>query len=169
MAKGIIGFSVTFTALFVGVGALLWWLHRSRGALAVVVLIAVCAIGSVVSGERSVLGRQRIITASGTSLERATAGGTTQIGYDNFGDPTGFSNDPVRPGNDRGYYFLRYKLHPIRLDRIDVSSPAADIGEEYRCVYARIEEPPSDGEWVPVADEPDLGRVLFMRVGAQSC
>lgn len=160
---------ITFTLLFCGVGAVLWWLHRSRGAVAIVVMIAILAAGVVVSGERSVLGRQRIITDSGASLERAVAGGTERIGYDNFGDPSGFSNDPVRPGNDRGYYFLRYKLHPIRLDRIDVSSPAARIPAEYRCVYARIEEPPADGEWAPVADEPLLGRVLFMRTGASSC
>lgn len=160
---------ITFTLLFVGVGGVVWWLHRSRGAVAVVAVIALMGVGSVISGDKSVLGRQRIITASGTSIARATAGGATRIGYDNYGDPTGFSNDPVRPGNDRGYYFLRYKLHPVRLDRIDVSSPAADIGEEYRCVYARIEEPPRVGEWAPVADEPDLGRTLFMRVGAESC
>lgn len=160
---------ITFTLLFCGVGAVLWWLHRTRGAVAIVALIAVLAAGVVVSAERSVLGRQRIITNSGASLERAVAGGTERIGYDNFGDPSGFSNDPVRPGNDRGYYFLRYKLHPIRLDRIDVSSPAARIPAEYRCVYARIEEPPRDGEWAPVADEPLLGRVLFMRAGASSC
>lgn len=160
---------ITFTFLFVGIGGLVWWLHRSRGSLAIVAMVVLLGVGSVVSGERSVLGRQRIITESGASLEVASAGGTTRIGYDNYGDPSGFSNDPARPGNDRGYYFLRYKLHPIRLDRIDVSSPAADIGEEYRCVYARIEEPPRDGEWAPVADEPVLGRTLFMRVGAQSC
>jgi len=160
---------ITFTLLFCGAGVLAWWLHRARGGVAVVAIVAVLAAGAVVSGERSVLGRQRIITNSGASLERATAGSPDKIGYDNFGDPTGFSNDPVRPGNDRGYYFLRYKMHPIRLDRIDVSSPAAQIPAEYRCVYARIEEPPSHGEWAPVADEPLLGRVLFMRVGETSC
>lgn len=160
---------ITFTLLFVVVGALVWWLHRWKGALAIVAMIALLAAGSVVSGERSVLGRQRIITQSGTSVERAIAGGTQRLGYDNYGDPTGFSNDPVRPGNDRGYYFLRYKLHPVPLDRIDVSSPAADIPAEYRCVYARIEEPPRVGEWAAVADEPAIGRTLFMRVGAESC
>jgi hypothetical protein len=67
------------------------------------------------------------------------------------------------------YYYLRYKLHPVKVVREFFSAPNAHISPDYSCVYGFGNKAPSDGEWAIVADEPVLQRVLWKRLTAAHC
>ena len=154
---------LTFGAAFAAGTVIVWWVGRKGLHRAVYLLIAVWSVAAVVSGQRSVLSRTDDFQASGVSVPTALAGiaspggSAAQIGFD----------EGIR--NDRSYYYLRYKLHPVRLVRFDVSSATARIPDSFRCVYAWGDRPPQGDNWQPIADEPVLGRVLFRRASAQSC
>lgn len=148
---------VTFGVVFSLAALAMWAVARRRGALAVVVLIAVFAAGSIYSGQRSILGRTADLEASGSTVGLVRGSGASEVGFD------------MGVRNDRSYYYLRFKLHPVRLVRFDISSPDAVIPEYYRCLYGWPDKPPHQGEWRVVADEPVLGRVLWQRVGSTGC
>ena len=150
---------LNFGLLFLGVGLVLWFLAARRGALAPVVMVLLLAVTGVVSGQRSVLDRPKaeIFANTGASLEVARTGDPVRIGF------------AQGARNDRAYYFLRQKIHPVLLDRFDVASEGTVVPDVYRCVYGWRGSPPRDGQWVEVAEEPVHDRVLFRRVGATGC
>lgn len=148
---------VTFGLLFSIVGGVFWLLLARKGALAPVAMVALLAVGGVVSGQRSILSRTGVFSDTGASLGVALSPETERIGFD------------MGVRNDRAYYFLRYKVHPVLLDRFDVSSETAVVPEEYRCIYGWADKPPRGGSWVVVAEEPVHGRVLFRRAESAGC
>ena len=149
----LISFGLVFTA---GTFCLLVTI-RSAKAWGLVLLVAVLGAGSMYSGQRSILSRTDDLEATTDTVGLVQDSGTSLVGFD------------MGVRNDRSYYYLRYKLHPIRLVRFDISSPTAVIPQSYDCVYGFPNKPPTDGEWSIVADERVLQRVLWQRVGAPHC
>ena len=148
---------VNFGAVFVLAALVLWTVSRRHGTWSVVVLTVALAAGSMYSGSRSILSRTDDLVAVSQTLAKVKDSGTQLVGFD------------MGVRNDRSYYYLRYKLHPIKIVRFDISGPDAVIPTEYRCVYGMPNKPPTDGQWVIVADEVVLQRVLFQRVGTAQC
>jgi len=148
---------VNFGAVFVLAALVLWTVSRRHGTWSVVVLTVALAAGSMYSGSRSILSRTDDLVAVSQTLAKVKDSGTQLVGFD------------MGVRNDRSYYYLRYKLHPIKIVRFDISGPDAVIPAEYRCVYGMPNKPPTDGQWVIVADEVVLQRVLFQRVGTTHC
>lgn len=148
---------VNFGAVFVLAALVLWTVSRRHGTWSVVVLTVALAAGSMYSGSRSILSRTDDLVAVSQTLAKVKDSGTQLVGFD------------MGVRNDRSYYYLRYKLHPIKIVRFDISGPDAVIPAEYRCVYGMPNKPPTDGQWVIVADEVVLQRVLFQRVGTAQC
>lgn len=148
---------INFGAVFVLAAVVLWTVLRRHGTWSVVVLTVALAAGSMYSGSRSILSRTDDLQAVKQSLVNVQESGTQLVGFD------------MGVRNDRSYYYLRYKLHPIKIVRFDISGPDAVIPAEYSCVYGMAKRPPSDGEWTIVADEVVLERVLFQRVGTTHC
>ncbi len=150
---GLISFGLVFA---VGTVCLLVTI-RSAKTWGLVLLVAVLGAGSMYSGQRSILSRTDDLEATTETVGLVQDSGTSLVGFD------------MGVRNDRSYYYLRYKLHPIRLVRFDISSPTAVIPQSYDCVYGFPNKPPTDGEWSIVADERVLQRVLWQRVGAPHC
>lgn len=148
---------VTFGAAFAVVGLLLWWFYRRHGAWAPVLMVVLLAVGSSWSAQRSILTRTDDLEATGVSVDYVRDAGGTLIGFD----------EGVR--NDRSYYYLRYRLHPVALVRFDISSPDAVIPAGFACLYGFPNKPPQGGQWRIVADEIPLRRVLWQRVGTDRC
>jgi len=148
---------VNFGAVFVLAALVLWTVSRRHGTWSVVVLTVALAAGSMYSGSRSILSRTDDLVAVSQTLAKVKDSGTQLVGFD------------MGVRNDRSYYYLRYKLHPIKIVRFDISGPDAVIPAEYNCVYGMPNKPPTDGQWVIVADEVVLQRVLFQRVGTAQC
>ncbi len=148
---------VNFGAVFVLAALVLWTVSRRHGTWSVVVLTVALAAGSMYSGSRSILSRTDDLVAVSQTLAKVKDSGTQLVGFD------------MGVRNDRSYYYLRYKLHPIKIVRFDISGPDAVIPADYRCVYGMPNKPPTDGQWVIVADEVVLQRVLFKRVGTAQC
>ncbi|MBJ7489964.1 MAG: hypothetical protein JHC59_01395 [Ilumatobacteraceae bacterium] len=148
---------VNFGAVFVLSALVLWTVSRRHGTWSVVVLTVALAAGSMYSGSRSILSRTDDLVAVSQTLAKVKDSGTQLVGFD------------MGVRNDRSYYYLRYKLHPIKIVRFDISGPDAVIPAEYSCVYGMPNKPPTDGQWVIVADEVVLQRVLFQRVGTTQC
>ena len=148
---------VNFGAVFVLAALVLWTVSRLHGTWSVVVLTVALAAGSMYSGSRSILSRTDDLEATTQTLAKVKDSGTQLIGFD------------MGVRNDRSYYYLRYKLHPIKIVRFDISGPDAVIPVEYSCVYGMPNKPPTDGQWAIVADEVVLQRVLFQRVGTTRC
>ncbi len=148
---------VNFGAVFVLAALVLWTVSRRHGTWSVVVLTVALAAGSMYSGSRSILSRTDDLVAVSQTLAKVKDSGTQLVGFD------------MGVRNDRSYYYLRHKLHPIKIVRFDISGPDAVIPADYRCVYGMPNKPPTDGQWVIVADEVVLQRVLFQRVGTAQC
>ncbi len=148
---------VNFGAVFVLAALVLWTVSRRHGTWSVVGLTVALAAGSMYSGSRSILSRTDDLVAVSQTLAKVKDSGTQLVGFD------------MGVRNDRSYYYLRYKLHPIKIVRFDISGPDAVIPADYRCVYGMPNKPPTDGQWVIVADEVVLQRVLFKRVGTAQC
>lgn len=148
---------ISFGLLFCFGTLVLWGLLRQTGTAGLVGVIVFFAIGSVYSGHHSILTRTEVLEQSGLSVEYVQSGEAQLVGFD----------EGVR--NDRAYYYMRYLLHPISVEMFDISSPQAQISEDYSCLYGWADRTPTDGEWVVVAEEPALGRVLWQRVGTASC
>jgi hypothetical protein len=148
---------VTFGAAFALAGLLLWWAYRRHGAWAPVLMVVLLAVGSSWSAQRSILTRTDDLEATGVSVDYVREARGALIGFD----------EGVR--NDRSYYYLRYRLHPVALVRFDISSPDAVIPAAYSCLYGFPNKPPRGGEWRIVADEIPLRRVLWQRVGTDRC
>ena len=148
---------VTFGLVFSIGAVVLWWLVQKTNAWAIVLLVVALGSGSMYSGQRSILSRTDDLVAATETIGQVKDSGTSLVGFD------------MGVRNDRSYYYLRYKLHPIKLVRFDISSPDAVISSSYKCLYGFPNKPPTDGDWSIVADERVLQRVLWQRVGAPHC
>ena len=148
---------LTFTAFFLAVGVFLWVVSRRSRATAVTLLVVLFAVGDVTSGQRSLLTRSDNMEGKTATIETVKSSGTTLVGFD-----AGIRNDP-------SYYYLRYRLHPVRIVRFDFSSPGTEVPAEYDCLYGWPDRPPVDGQWAIVADETGVARVLWQRVGSPHC
>ena len=148
---------LTFTAFFLIVGVALWVVSRKSRSVAVVALILLLAVGDITSGQRSLLTRSDNMEGSTNTIELVKDSGTSLVGFD-----AGVRNDP-------SYYYLRYRLHPVRIVRFDFSSSGTKVPQAYNCLYGWGDKPPVDGKWAIVADEPGVARVLWQRVGSPHC
>ena len=153
VSPGYISLSIAFAVI----AAFIYFVYMKRGPWAITVMVLLLATGSVVSAHDSLLPRGNYLAAAGASRNVALLPGGEEIGFDK-----GISNDAL-------YYFLRYKLHPVRLVYFDASSPEAQINVAYKCIYGWREKPPVQGSWEIVAEEPSFQRVLFRRVGSTHC
>jgi hypothetical protein len=148
---------VQFALIFAASTLLLWLVARKTYVLALLLLAATLGMGSMYSGQHSVLSRSDDLEQVRETIALARTSTDSRVGFD------------MGVRNDEAYYYLRYILHPIKLVRFDISSPAAVIPARYLCLYGFPNKPPSDGEWRIVADEKVLQRVLWQRVGAPHC
>lgn len=148
---------ITFALFFFAGTAGIWVILRQKGVAGLVVMVLLLGAGSMYSGQRSILSRTGVLEKSGITSEIAMAGNVDVIGFD----------EGVR--NDRAYYYMRYLLHPVNLVRLDISSPEGVVPDSFKCLYGWVDRPPVDGDWIVVAEETALGRVLWQRVGATSC
>ncbi len=148
---------ISFTIAFALVSAALYLVYLKRASWALALLALLLAAGSITSAQDSLLPRGDYLEAAGSSRAVALMPGVEEIGFDK-----GISNDAL-------YYFLRYKLHPVRLTYFDASTPNAVIDASYACIYGWRERPPIEGSWEIVAEEPGFQRVLFRRVGSTHC
>jgi hypothetical protein len=139
------------------ISAALYVVYLKRASWALTLLVLLLAVGSITSAQDSLLPRGDYLEAAGASRDVALLSGVEEIGFDK-----GISNDAL-------YYFLRYKLHPVRLTYFDASTPDAVINASYMCIYGWRERPPIEGSWEIVAEEPGFQRVLFRRVGSTHC
>jgi hypothetical protein len=148
---------ISFTIAFAVISAALYVVYLKRASWALTLLVLLLAVGSITSAQDSLLPRGDYLEAAGASGDVALLSGVEEIGFDK-----GISNDAL-------YYFLRYKLHPVRLTYFDASTPDAVINASYMCIYGWRERPPIEGSWEIVAEEPGFQRVLFRRVGSTHC
>lgn len=148
---------LTFTALFLVVGVSLWFISRKSRSVAIVALVSLFAVGDITSGQRSLLTRGDTLETGSKTIQLVKDSGTTLVGFDSG----------IR--NDESYYYLRYRLHPVRIVRFDFSSPGTKVPDQYSCLYGWGDKPPADGQWTIVADEPGVARVLWQRVGSPHC
>lgn len=148
---------LTFTAFFLAVGLGLWWISRTSRSVAVVALVLLFAVGDITSGQRSLLTRSDNMDGRTNTIQMLKDSDTSLVGFD-----AGVRNDP-------SYYYLRYRLHPIRIVRFDFSTPGTKVPADYNCLYGWGDKPPVDGKWAIVADEPGVARVLWQRVGSPHC
>jgi len=148
---------ITFGLFFTAIALVLWFMARTKGSLAIVALVLMLAISSVYLGQRSILTRTHRLEATNESVQMVKSSGAVRVGFD------------IEIRNDRSYYYMRYKLHPIRVVRFNVSGPHAKIPAIFSCVYGLPNKPPTDGTWSVVANEGAVGRVLWQRAGSAHC
>jgi hypothetical protein len=148
---------ITFGLLFAAVALTLWAVARRNGAMAVLTLVALFAASSVYSGQNSILTRTSRLEDTNKTVQLVRDSGTARVGFD------------IEIRNDRSYYYMRYKLHPIRVVRFNTSGPNATIPSIFSCVYGVAHKPPSDGNWTVVAVEDAVDRVLWQRADKAHC
>ena len=148
---------ITFGLLFAAVALTLWAVARRNGAMAVLTLVALFAASSVYSGQNSILTRTTRLEDTNKTVQLVRDSGTARVGFD------------IEIRNDRSYYYMRYKLHPIRVVRFNTSGPNATIPSIFSCVYGVAHKPPSDGNWTVVAVEDAVDRVLWQRADKAHC
>ena len=148
---------ITFGLFFTAIALMLWFMARTKGSLAIVALVLMLAVSSVFLGQRSILARTHRLEATNQSVQMVKSSGAIRVGFD------------IEIRNDRSYYYMRYKLHPVRVVRFNVSGPNAKIPSIFSCVYGLPNKPPTDGTWSVVANEGAVGRVLWQRAGSAHC
>jgi hypothetical protein len=148
---------LTFTAFFLAVAVVLWLVARKSRASAIALVVVLFAVGDVTSGQRSLLTRSDNMEGDTATIELVKSSGTSLVGFD-----AGIRNDP-------SYYYLRYRLHPVRIVRFDFSNPGTKVPAEYNCLYGWPDRKPVDGDWAIVANEDGVARVLWQRVGSPHC
>lgn len=155
---------ITWGCAIGAVTFVLWWLSRARDTRAVTALVVLLAFGSTWSITHSLPGRTDDLRSTKAIPAYIREHGGSLVGYDG------------QVPNDAMYYYLRYKVHPVQVVRLFASGPglmAAGDGNpvpaEISCVVGFRERPLTHGEWVIVADEPTMRRVLWQRVGTDHC
>lgn len=148
---------LTFGIFFSFFSILLWALARLKGTWSVVSLIGLFAASSMFVGQESILSRTKTLEATNQTVQLVQNSQTLKVGFD------------IETRNDRSYYYMRYKLHPIQVVRFDASGPNAAIPDQFSCIYGVSSKPPSDGQWSVIAVEEAVGRVLWKRVDRTHC
>jgi hypothetical protein len=148
---------ITFGLFFTAVALALWTLARRKGIVAVLVLVALFSASSTYSGQNSILTRTARLEATNQTVQKVKDSGAVRVGFD------------IEIRNDRSYYYMRYKLHPIRVVRFNTSGRNAVIPQVFSCIYGMASKPPSDGEWTIVATETAVERVLWQRADTAHC
>ena len=148
---------VTFGIAFCVVAVTFWFGSRKTGTWSIVAIVCFFAVGTVYSGQRTMLSRTDKLERTKETVQAVKDSGTQLVGYDGG----------IR--NDMAYYYLRYRLHPIKLERHFFSIPDAKDFTDFSCVYGFGDKPPAKGQWAAVAQETVLERVLWKRVDAASC
>ena len=151
-----VGF-VWFAVLFFVVAGLLWLVSGYRRELSVLVAVVLLSVGLVVSADKSIAHRTRFLDAVKTTPALLSQDGATEVGFD-----SSLANDPA-------YYFLRYRIHPVRLRYVRATSAGEEIPDSLSCMYEPVGVKPTTGEWEVIAEEPAVSRVLWRRVGADRC
>lgn len=148
---------ITFGIAFCLVAFAFWFGSRKVGMWSVVAIVCFFAVGTVYSGQRTMLSRTNKLERTTETVQTVKDSGTKLVGYDGG----------IR--NDMAYYYLRYRLHPIKLERHFFSIASAKDFTNFTCVYGFGDKPPANGQWAAVAEETVLERVLWKRVDAASC
>ena len=148
---------VTFGIAFCVLALMFWFGSRKTGMWSIVVLVAFFAVGTVYSGHNTMLSRTGKLELTTETIKTVRDSGSSLIGYDGG----------IR--NDMAYYYLRYRIHPIKLERHFFSIAGAPNFEQFNCMYGFENKPPTQGQWAVVAKETVLERVLWKRVEARSC
>jgi hypothetical protein len=148
---------VTFGIAFCVIAFIFWFGTRKAGMWGVIAVVCFFTIGTVYSGQRTMLSRTDRLERTTETIQGVKDSGTTLVGYDGG----------IR--NDMAYYYLRYRIHPIKLERHFFSVPKARDFTQFSCIYGFGNKPPSQGQWEIVAQETVLERVLWKRVNAASC
>ncbi len=148
---------ISFGLLFMIFALVLWAISLRNTSVAILALVVALAVGSVYSGQESVMSRTGRLDQTNQTVQLVKDSGTARVGFD------------IEVRNDRSYYYMRYKLHPIRVVRFNISGPSARIPKIFSCVYGLPNKPPSDGQWAIVANEDAVGRVLWQRAGTAHC
>ncbi len=146
-----------FAAAFFVISAVLWAVARRRRELAILLAIVLLSAGLVVSTNKSISHRTRFLdglTVTPTLLKKE---GATEVAFDS------------RIANDPAYYFIRFKIHPVRLRYVRATSAGETIPASITCIYQPVGTPPASGEWETIAEEAAVSRVLWRRTGADRC
>ena len=146
-----------FAAAFFVIAGFLWFVARRRRELAVLLAIVLLAGGLVVSANKSISHRTRFLDAITTTPALLKRESATEVAFDS------------RIANDPAYYFIRYKIHPVRLRYVRSTSAGEAIPASITCIYQPVGVAPSGGAWVEIAEEPAVSRVLWRRAGADHC
>jgi hypothetical protein len=148
---------ITFGLFFTAMALALWSIARAKGSVAVLALVGLFAVSSTYSGQNSIMTRTWRLEDTNKTVQLVKDSGTARVGFD------------MEVRNDRSYYYMRYKLHPIRVVRFNTSGPTASIPDIFSCVYGLASKPPSDGVWTIVAVEDAVERVLWQRADKAHC
>lgn len=151
-----VGFLWFALAFFVIAGAL-WLVAGRRRELALVLMIALLSTGLVASSNKSISHRTRFLDSLTVTPALLKNDGATEVAFDS------------RIANDPAYYFIRFKIHPVRLRYVRATSTGEAIPASIRCIFQPVGVPPASGEWVTIAEENAVSRVLWRRTGAARC
>jgi hypothetical protein len=148
---------ITFGILFFSIALVFWFISRFSAIFAIFSFILFASCSSMFIAEKNLGTRTEVLDRVNTTVGIVKKSGTEQVGFD------------IEVRNDRSYYYMRYKLHPIHVVRFDISGLDAIIPASFSCVYGMPNKPPSDGIWAIVATESAVGRVLWQRAGTAHC
>lgn len=148
---------VHFALAFFVVGALVWLLARRSRVAALVALVVLFSSGLVLSAERSIKPRTRFLNEIVHTPPILEADRAVAVAFDS------------EVANDPAYYFLRYKIHPVRLVYVKASVSGETIPANLNCIFEPSEQTPPQGEWTIVAEDWAVSRVLWRRVGTTRC
>ena len=151
-----VGF-LPFAAAFTVVAALLWLVSRRNRGTAIVCLVLLLSVGLVVSANRSVSHRTRFLDGISVTTAIIERDGAKEVAFDSS------------QANDPAYYFLRYKLHPVRLRYVRATLEGEQVPAGVSCMYEPTGVRPANGDWTLIAEESAVSRVLWRRVGADRC
>lgn len=146
-----------FAVAFFVISGTLWCIARWKRELAVLLTIVLLSVGLVVSADKSISHRTRFLDAVTATPALLKQEGATEVAFDS------------RIANDPAYYFIRYKIHPVRLLYVRATSAGEAIPESIMCIYQPVGVAPHGGAWVEIAEEPAVSRVLWRRANADHC
>lgn len=150
---GFIPFAIAFFVV-ASVIRLIAGRSRERALLGVLLLLSA---GLVASSVKSVPHRTRFLDAVTASPVIIKRDGASEVAFD-----SSIANDPA-------YYYLRYKIHPVKLRYVRATMNGEPIPASISCMYEPEGTAPPAGSWEVISDEPAVSRVLWRRVGAVRC
>ncbi len=150
---GFLWFALAFTVI----ASALWLIARRRREIALVLVVALLSAGLVASSNKSIAHRTRFLDALNVTPALLMNDGASEVAFDS------------RIANDPAYYFIRYKIHPVRLRYVRATSAGEAIPDTITCIYQQSGVEPPTGEWTMIAEEKAVSRVLWRRVGSDRC